>query len=78
MERRIRSAYNGHFESVCYHPLFLFTEHGDCLGATLRPGNVHSADDWDNLLLPEIDRAAGGGEARGVPCGRGVREAGDL
>ena len=26
------SAYNGHFESVCYHPLFLFTEHGDCLG----------------------------------------------
>ena len=23
------SAYNGHFESVCYHPLFLFTEHGD-------------------------------------------------
>ena len=22
------SAYNGHFESVCYHPLFLFTEHG--------------------------------------------------
>ena len=39
------NAYNGHFESVCYHPLFLFTEHGDCLGATLRPGNVHSADD---------------------------------
>ena len=50
------SAYNGHFESVCYHPLFLFTEHGDCLGATLRPGNVHSADDWDTRLLPEIDR----------------------
>ena len=50
------SAYNGHFESVCYYPLFLFTEHGDCLGATLRPGNVHSAEDWDNLLLPEIDR----------------------
>ena len=36
------SAYNGHFESVCYHPLFLFTEHGDCVGATLRPGNVHT------------------------------------
>ena len=50
------SAYNGHFESVCYHPLFLFTEHGDCVAATLRPGNVHSADDWDDLLLPEIDR----------------------
>ena len=50
------SAYNGHFESVCYHPLFLFTEHGDCLGATLRPGNVHSAEDWDDLLVPEIER----------------------
>ena len=34
------SAYNGHFASVCYHPLFLFT-HGDCVAATLRPGNVH-------------------------------------
>jgi hypothetical protein len=22
------SAYNGHFESVCYHPLFLFNNHG--------------------------------------------------
>ena len=50
------SAYNGHFESVCDHPLFLFTEHGDCLAATLRPGNVHSAEDWDDLLLPEIER----------------------
>ena len=55
------SAYNGHFESVCYHPLFLFTEHGDCLAATLRPGNVHSADDWDDLLLPEIDRQQAAG-----------------
>ena len=45
-----REAYNGHFESVCYHPLFLFTEHGGCVAATLRPGNVHSADDWDDLL----------------------------
>jgi hypothetical protein len=50
------SAYNGHFESVCYHPLFLFNEDGDCLGATLRPGNVHSAEDWDYLLVPEIER----------------------
>ena len=34
------SAYNGHFESVCYHPLFLFTDHGDCVAAKLRPSNV--------------------------------------
>ena len=38
------AAYNGHFECVCYHPLFLFNQFGDCEGATLRPGNVHSAD----------------------------------
>ena len=50
------SAYNGHFASVCYHPLFMFNEHGDCVAATLRPGNVHSADDWADLLLPEIER----------------------
>jgi hypothetical protein len=49
------SAYNGHFESTCYHPLLLFNREGDCLAAKLRPGNVHSADDWDELLLPEIE-----------------------
>ena len=49
------SAYNGHFESVCYHPLLLFNQHGDCLAAKLRSGNVHSAEDWDELLLPEIE-----------------------
>jgi hypothetical protein len=26
---------------------------GDCLAAKLRPGNFHSADDWEELLLPE-------------------------
>jgi hypothetical protein len=51
-----RSAYNGHFESTCYHPLLLFNREGDCLAAKLRPGNVHSAEGWEELLLPEIDR----------------------
>ena len=51
-----QSAYNGHFESTCYHPLLLFNREGDCLAAKLRPGNVHSADDWEELLLPEIER----------------------
>ena len=50
------SAHNGHFESTCYHPLLLFNREGDCLAAKLRPGNVHSADDWEELLLPEIER----------------------
>jgi hypothetical protein len=51
-----QSAYNGHFESVCYHPLFMFNPSGDCVAAKLRPGNVHSADGWDDVLLPIIDR----------------------
>jgi hypothetical protein len=51
-----QSAYNGHFESVCYHPLFVFNPEGDCLAARLRPGNVHSAEGWDEVLLPIIDR----------------------
>ena len=51
-----QSAYNGHFESTCFHPLLLFNREGDCLAAKLRPGNVHSAEDWEELLLPEIER----------------------
>jgi len=51
-----QSAYNGHLESTCYHPLLLFNREGDCLAAKLRPGNVHSAEGWEELLLPEIDR----------------------
>src|ERR1035437_9910141 len=50
------SAYNGHFESTCYHPLLLFNREGDCLAAKLRSGNVHSAEDGEELLLPEIAR----------------------
>src|SRR5438309_8987242 len=51
-----QSAYNGHFETVCYHPLFVFNPEGDCLAAKLRLGNVHSAEGWDEVLLPLIDR----------------------
>ena len=57
-----QSAYNGHFESVCYHPLFVFNQDGDCLAAKLRPGNVHSADGWDKVLLPVIDRCLARGQ----------------
>ena len=49
------AAYNGHFECVCYHPLFLFNQFGDCEGATLRPGNVHSAEGWQELLEPVVE-----------------------
>ena len=48
-----QSSYNGHFESTCgYYPLLLFNGEGDCVAAKLRPGNVHSAEDWDEVLGP--------------------------
>jgi hypothetical protein len=50
------SAYNGHSESTCYHPLLLFNGEGDCQSARLRPGNAHSAEDWKEVLVPEIER----------------------
>src|SRR5208282_6539327 len=50
------SAYNGHFECTCYHPLFCFNQHGDLERALLRHGNVHSADDWRSVLEPVVAR----------------------
>lgn len=38
------AAYNSHFACVCYHPLFCFNQFGDCDGALLQQGNVHSAE----------------------------------
>jgi hypothetical protein len=54
--RQEQSADHGHFESSCYHPLLLFNGEGDCLAVKLRPGKVHSAEGWEELLLPAIDR----------------------
>lgn len=54
--RQEQSAYNGHFESTCYHPLLLFNRDGACPTAKLRPRKVHSAEGWQELLLPEIER----------------------
>ncbi len=76
--RQEQSAYNGHFESTCYHPLLLFNDKGDCLAAKLRPGNVHSADGWEELLLPRDRPAAGGGQGGGLPRRCGLRPAGGL
>jgi len=50
------AAYNGHFETLCFHPLFLFNEFGDCEGAMLRAGNVHSAERWRQVLEPVVER----------------------
>jgi hypothetical protein len=50
------ASYNGHFGSTCYHPVFLFNQFGDCEGALLHPGNVHSADRWREVLEPSVQR----------------------
>ena len=42
-----QSVWNGHFGCTCYHPLFVFNQFGDLERCALRPGNVHSADDWE-------------------------------
>ncbi len=50
------AAYNGHLGEECHHPLFCFNQFGDLEGAMLRPGNVHSAEQWDVLLEPIVER----------------------
>jgi len=50
------ATWNGHFGCTCYHPLFVFNQHGDLERCGLRAGNVHSADDWQAVLDPVIQR----------------------
>jgi hypothetical protein len=50
------TAYNGHFGCTCYHPLFVFNQFGDLERCALRPGNVHSAEGWRDVLEPVIAR----------------------
>src|SRR6516165_1523244 len=53
------SAWNGHYECLCYHPLFVFNQFGDLERCALRPGNVHSADGWEGVLKPVVARYQG-------------------
>ena len=52
------TAWNGHFGCMCYHPLFVFNQFGHLERCALRPGNVHSADGWEEVLKPVIARYA--------------------
>ena len=40
-------------------PLFVFNQFGDLERGALRPGNVHSADGWQNVLDPVVARYRG-------------------
>jgi Transposase DDE domain group 1 len=50
------TGYNGHFGCTCYHPLFVFNQFGDLERCALRPGNVHSAEGWREVLEPVVAR----------------------
>ena len=52
------TAWNGHFGCACYHPLFLFNQFGMLERCTLRNGNVHGADGWQEVLNPVLARYA--------------------
>jgi hypothetical protein len=53
------SLWNGHYACTCYHPLFVFNHFGDLERCALRPGNVHSADGWKDVLEPVVTRYRG-------------------
>jgi hypothetical protein len=53
------TAFNGHFDCTCYHPLFCFNQFGDVERTLLREGNVHSAKDWRAVLEPVVARYRG-------------------
>ena len=53
------SVWNGHYACTCYHPLFVFNQFGDLERCALRPGNVHSADGWESVLKPVVERYKG-------------------
>lgn len=53
------TAYNGHFRCTCYHPVFVFNQFGDLERCALRPGNVHSAYGWREVLEPVVARYRG-------------------
>ena len=48
--------WNGHFQSKCLHLLFVYNQFGDLERCALRPGNVHSADGWEDVLKPVLAR----------------------
>ena len=46
------SAYNGHFESTCYHPLLLFNGEGDCLAESCGPATSTAPKTGKNCCRP--------------------------
>ena len=51
--------WNGHYACTCYHRLFVLNQFADLERCTLRPGNVHSADERENVFKPVVVRYRG-------------------
>ena len=65
--------WNGHYEWICYHPLFVFNQFGDLERCALRPSNVpDSADEWEGVLKPVVARYQGKVSRIYFPLRRGV------
>lgn len=51
------SMFHGYYEQTMYHPLLIYENESKlCLGAYLRPGNVHTADNVLKYLSPIVKR----------------------
>ena len=77
-----QSAYNGHFESTCHHPLLLFSREGECLAAKLRARQCAQRRRLGRTAAARDRAATEAGQRSGVP-GRArraprLRQAGDL
>jgi Transposase DDE domain group 1 len=59
--RRVRPGTAIPAAPAAYHPLFLFNQFGDLERCLLRPGSVHSAEEWRSVLVPVIARPRGRG-----------------
>ena len=56
LRRARRQRLQWHFGCTCYHPLFVFNQPGDVERCALRPGNMHSAAGWRDVLEPVVAR----------------------
>lgn len=72
------SAYKGHFESICYHPLLLFNREGGLIGEVAAARQRAQRPRLGTDAAAGDRRAVEGWQGRRFPRGRCSRQAGDL
>ena len=65
--RQEQGAYNGHFESTCYHPLLLFNAHRRLSGGKTAPGQRAQRRGLGGTAVARDRPAAGPGQGGGLP-----------